>query len=252
MREQQPTAQHARDHRDTAGEKAAQARLYDLVRLRDTIAYPPFEVLVPEDPIQPAMKALYLAEDARCRADGPTSDIWAEAVDRCAAAGMKWQQMVATWRWATALLDQGDSRATAAGPLRAAHRLATDVGALPLRQRLEEFAALAAIRWMKPQPSQPSAPETVAIRLIDRAGAGGAVIPGRGSHLPRDRGGSVHQREDSQHARLTPPPENWNQLAVPSRSARLAARSNSHPVERGRARMGPGHVALRVIDDLTR
>ncbi|MFI6830793.1 AAA family ATPase [Kribbella sp. NPDC050241] len=150
-------AQHARDHRDAAGEKAAQARLDDLVRLRDSIAYPPFEVLVPDDPIQPAMRALYLAESARCRADDPTSGIWAEAVDRCAAAGMKWEQVVATWRWAAALLDQGDSRATAAGPLRAAHRIATDVGALPLQQRLEESAAVAAIRLDEPQRSLPSA-----------------------------------------------------------------------------------------------
>ncbi|TCC54420.1 LuxR family transcriptional regulator [Kribbella pittospori] len=152
-------AQHARDHRDTTGEKAAQARLDDLVRIRDSIAYPPFEVLVTDDPIQPAMKALYVAESARCHADAPTSDLWAEAVDCCAAAGMKWQQMVATWRWAAALLDQGDSRRIAAGSLRTAHRLAMDLGALPLRQRLEELATLAAIPLDEPQPLLPSASE---------------------------------------------------------------------------------------------
>ncbi|HET6295304.1 MAG TPA: AAA family ATPase [Kribbella sp.] len=132
----------ARDSRDSALGKKAQTALDELVALREPLLPSPFAVTVPDDPIQPAMKALYVAERARLKAGKPTSAAWENAVHMCAAAGMRWEEAVSSWRWAQALLEEGARRTAIAMPLRSAHRFAVEVGAIPLQSQTEALATL--------------------------------------------------------------------------------------------------------------
>ncbi|WP_158293056.1 MULTISPECIES: LuxR family transcriptional regulator [Kribbella] len=151
----------ARDRRDSEGVRIAQTQFDDLARMRQGRLPLPFEVIAPEDLIQPAMEALCTAETARCMAETPTSGVWEEAVRRCDAAGLRWDEALASWRWAEALLAEGATRAVVAVPLRSAHRFAVEAGAIPLRHQVETLAGLGKIRLDEPSaPShaQPPAP----------------------------------------------------------------------------------------------
>jgi DNA-binding CsgD family transcriptional regulator len=151
----------ARDRNDSAALERTQAAYDNLVAVRRGMQPAPFDVMGPEDLVQPAMEALFTAETARYLAEKPTSAIWAEAVRRCDAAGLRWDEAVASWRSAQALLDEGASRAAVAVPLRSAYRFALDAGAVPLRQQTETLAALGRIRLEEPAATaraQPPAP----------------------------------------------------------------------------------------------
>jgi DNA-binding CsgD family transcriptional regulator/tetratricopeptide (TPR) repeat protein len=143
-------AESARDQRDSDGVQRAQVQLDQLVGLRQDIWPPPFDVIASGDLIQPALEALFTAESARCRAGLPTSSAWGEAVSRCGAAGMRWEEAIASWRWAQALLYEGASRADVAVPLRSAYRFAVEVGANPLARRAESLATIGRIRLDEP------------------------------------------------------------------------------------------------------
>lgn len=146
-------AESARDRRDGRSLRKTRAQLDDLVALRARLSPPPFEVITSEDLIQPAMRALFTAEVARCTAKTPTSGAWEDAARRCGVAGLRWEEAVASWRWAQALLAERAARAVVAVPLRSAHRFAVEVGAIPLRQQVETLAGLGKI-----QLGEPSAP----------------------------------------------------------------------------------------------
>lgn len=155
----------ARDRRDPQAESTAHAGLNKLVKLRSAQTPPPFEAADSGDLVQPAIKALFTAEVARAGAatptSTPTSALWEDAARRCAAAEMRWEETVAIWRWAQALLDQGATRAVVAVPLRSAHRAAAKIGATPLRHQAEALATLAKIPLEEPviaahdQPATP-------------------------------------------------------------------------------------------------
>ncbi|TCC62123.1 hypothetical protein E0H73_15540 [Kribbella pittospori] len=146
-------AESARDRRDGRSLRKARAHLEDLVASRARLSPPPFEVITPEDLIQPAMQALFTAETERCLAKTPTSGAWEDAAHRCGAAGLRWEEAVASWRWAQALLAERAARAVVAVPLRSAHHFAVEVGADPLQQQVETLAGLGKI-----QLDEPSAP----------------------------------------------------------------------------------------------
>ncbi|TCC42904.1 hypothetical protein E0H75_38505 [Kribbella capetownensis] len=146
-------AESARDRRDGRSLRTTRAQLDDLVVLRARLSPPPFEVITTEDLIQPAIQALFTAETARCMAKMPTSGAWEDAARRCGAAGLRWEEAVASWRWAQALLAERAPRAVVAVPLRSAHHFAVEVGALPLQQQVETLAGLGKI-----QLGEPSAP----------------------------------------------------------------------------------------------
>ena len=80
----------------------------------------------------------------------PRRRLWEEAVHRCATAGLRWDEAVASRRWAQALLNEGATRAVIAAPLRSAYRLADEMGAGPLRHEVEKLAALARISLEEP------------------------------------------------------------------------------------------------------
>ncbi len=154
-------AESARDRRDSEGVRDARVQFDDLVSLRRSLLPPPFEVITHEDLIQPAMRALFTAEEARCRSETGTSGVWSEAVDRCHTAGMRWEEAVASWRLAQALLDERAARALIAVPLRSVYRFAVEVGSLPLRREAETLATLGKIPLDEPTvrpPDQPPPP----------------------------------------------------------------------------------------------
>ncbi|MFG1628277.1 AAA family ATPase [Kribbella sp. NPDC049227] len=154
-------AESARDRRDGRSLRKTRAQLDDFVALRARLSPPPFEVITSEDLIQPAMRALFTAEVARCVAKSPTSGAWEDAARRCGAAGLRWEEAVASWRWAQALLAERAGRAVVAVPLRSAHHFAVEVGAIPLRQQVETLAGLGKIRLDEPSAptdDEPAAP----------------------------------------------------------------------------------------------
>jgi len=143
-------AQDARDRHDGDRAGAAASALADLVALRNDLPDRPFDVLVTEDRVQPAMEALFNAETGRCTGKPVTSSTWQEAASSCEAAGLRWEQMVASWRWAQALLDAGAGPSTVAGPLRAVHRFATTFEARPLQRQVAGLAAIGKISLDEP------------------------------------------------------------------------------------------------------
>jgi tetratricopeptide (TPR) repeat protein len=86
-------AQDARDLNDDDRLGKARSTLDDLVALRKDLPQRPFEVLVAEDLVQPAMEALFNAETRRGSGVTVTSLAWEEAAASCEAAGLEWEQM---------------------------------------------------------------------------------------------------------------------------------------------------------------
>ncbi len=155
-------AQDARDHHDPVRAGAARASLDSLIALHGRLIDPPFEAFFPEDLTQPAMARLFAAESRRCSGEGPASPAWEEAARLCEAAGLRWEQMIASWRWAQALLDEGAKPTAVAPLLRSVHQFATAVGAHPLRREAQALAALGKISLEEPaapseQIAQPAA-----------------------------------------------------------------------------------------------
>ena len=140
----------ARDRHDSQQEQGALAIFDELMSRRSEQPPPPFQANGPDDLVQPAIEALFLAETARARLTTPTAALWETAARRCAAARMRWDETGATWRWAEALLEEGATRAVVAAPLRSAHRAAVQMGASPLQQRIEDLAKLAKIPLDEP------------------------------------------------------------------------------------------------------
>ncbi|MFC5264657.1 AAA family ATPase [Kribbella qitaiheensis] len=148
-------AQDARDRHDGDRVSSARSALDGLVALRKDLPGRPFDVLVAEDRVQPAMEALFNAETRRCNGEAGTSSTWQEAAARCAAAGLRWEQMIASWRWSEALLDEGADPSTVAAPLRAVHQFAAASEAHPLQRQAAGLAALGKISLEEPAVATP-------------------------------------------------------------------------------------------------
>jgi tetratricopeptide (TPR) repeat protein len=140
----------ARDRHDRRAVKQALVRFEDFVAASTRFQRQPFEVIEADDLIQPAMKAIFIAESARCGPEGRTSNAWEEAASQCGTAGLRWEEAIASWRWAQALLHESATRATLAVPLRAAYRFAVEVGARPLQHEVESLAIISRIRLDEP------------------------------------------------------------------------------------------------------
>jgi DNA-binding CsgD family transcriptional regulator len=148
-------AQDARDRRDPARATAANERLADLIALRNDLPHSAFDVVIPDDPVQPAIEALFNAEKARCVYARPAAAAaaWQDAVDRCAAASLHWEQQIASWRLVQAQLDDGAPAATVAATLRDIHRFAESTEAKPLQRETTALASIAKISLDEP-PAQ--------------------------------------------------------------------------------------------------
>jgi DNA-binding CsgD family transcriptional regulator/tetratricopeptide (TPR) repeat protein len=143
-------AQDARDHHDSDRARNARTTLDRLIALHDGLPHRPFEVLASEDLVQPATKALYDAETRRCAGERLTSASWEEASRLCEAASMRWEQMIASWRWIQALLDEGARPSSVATTLRAVYRFAVTEAAAPLQRQALALAAIGRIPLEEP------------------------------------------------------------------------------------------------------
>ncbi|UGY95241.1 helix-turn-helix transcriptional regulator [Streptomyces gobiensis] len=134
---------------EARGTRAAEAgRTRVLARIRETAKRLPRLV--------PVWAAYGLLVDAELiRAEGRTApDRWAEAVTALEAVGHPFQLAQARYRWAEALLDSGEGRDRAADLLAQAHSVAQELGADPLRARIEQLAGRARIAALVP-PADP-------------------------------------------------------------------------------------------------
>lgn len=142
-------AERARDRRDRDGASAAEQHLARLVAFRESLSGAAFAVAGPDDVYRPALSAIFLAESARCRGE-TTSDLWRTAADACSTGGLRWNEAVCLWRLGQALVNSGGERVDAAAALRAAHAMAVDFGAEPLRAEVEAVATAARISLEPP------------------------------------------------------------------------------------------------------
>jgi DNA-binding CsgD family transcriptional regulator len=83
---------------------------------------------------------------------------WQAAADAWQRLGRPYPAAYAQWRHADALLSSGAGADPAAGPLRAAHAVATRLGAVPLRTQIEALARRARIILIAAAPAPARAP----------------------------------------------------------------------------------------------
>ena len=83
---------------------------------------------------------------------------WQAATDAWQRLGRPYPAAYAQWRYADALLTSGAGTDAAAGPLRAAHAAATQLGAAPLRTQIEALARRARIGLIAAEPAPARAP----------------------------------------------------------------------------------------------
>jgi DNA-binding CsgD family transcriptional regulator len=87
-----------------------------------------------------AMQELTDAETARGRAESDELARWHGAVAATRAAGLPWDEVYCRWRQAEAALRDRGTRAAGSATLREAHRLATDLQAVPILTQVEALA----------------------------------------------------------------------------------------------------------------
>ena len=123
----------------------AEGRLAEIRALRDAAVagFPGF--------VREAEAWLSLSEAEFARATGANQPAaWAAAAAAFGDIPMAYPRAYALWREADAALAARRPRSRAAEPLRQAHSIATELGAEPLRQELEELAARARIELETP------------------------------------------------------------------------------------------------------
>jgi DNA-binding NarL/FixJ family response regulator len=157
------------DARDPHGVARARDGLDDLTAMRALIPAPPFEATCETDLVRPAMGALFRAERHRALKDAHQSAAWLRAASACARAGLHWEEHQALWRLGAALISRDGRSAEASHALMTAHRYALEQGAHPLRQQVENTAALVHLRLHKPmQPSPRDTRPAAFAQLTDR------------------------------------------------------------------------------------
>jgi len=101
--------------------------------------------------LRPTVPPLVAASRATCAAEcsaiggGGDPALWADAAARWEALGDRYDAACARWRGAEALLAAGADRSEAEPLVRAAHAVATELAARPLRERVERLARRARI-----------------------------------------------------------------------------------------------------------
>ena len=139
------------------------------------------------------------AEEARLEGRA-SEELWRLSASANQALGNLVGVAYARLREAEALLD---SHGDAAQALRDAHSIASESGAIALREDCEELARRARIRLGDEEPAVPS-PADDPFGLT-RARARGARARRGGPHQPPDRRAAVHEREDRERACVAHP-----------------------------------------------
>ena len=120
---------------------------------------PPFEPAGPRDVIRPAFGALYAAQRAQCGGAGTGLDqLWEAACTATEEAGLAYEHARALYSLAHHLLTHGHDRTRASAALVTARSIAVDLGAAPLKDRIEVLAAQAHVVVPSAGDDQPSSP----------------------------------------------------------------------------------------------
>ncbi len=143
--------ERASDDRDQTAVQTHREALTRLVETRATLPGIAFQPSGPDDTVQVAWAALFAAEQGRAEGSEDSLRLWRKAVAACAAAGMGWEQQVASWRLCAALVESGASGTEAAELLRSVYDYATGQGAVPLKAMAEELAASTRISLTSPR-----------------------------------------------------------------------------------------------------
>jgi hypothetical protein len=93
------------------------------------------------------MEALFTAVTERCAEETTTSAAWEEAVSRCDAAAMQWEQAIAVLAMGAGPARRGSESGRRAVPLRSTYRFAVEVDAIPLQHQWRQ--------WLPPARSDP-------------------------------------------------------------------------------------------------
>ena len=122
-------------------------------------------------PLAGAWLRLCEAEESRCW-ETRASKAWSEAAVAFASLEMPYQQAYARWRQAEAHLARREPRDHAVGALVEAHRLATQLGAEPLRGEIEGVARRARVdldrqRQAADRPPKPDAAFGLTVRELE-------------------------------------------------------------------------------------
>ena len=112
----------------------------------------PFTTPRPDVADHAMAKALFDAEVARCRDEADQAERWRAAIDACHTAGNPWHEADSALRYAEAMLAGGAPASAVSDLLRRAHRIAVDLGAHPLRERIEALARAARVVLREPVP----------------------------------------------------------------------------------------------------
>jgi DNA-binding CsgD family transcriptional regulator/tetratricopeptide (TPR) repeat protein len=133
---------------------------------------PRFEACGPDDLLHPTRGRIHAAERARCLGDDPDlSALWAAAATSCAEAGLVWEEALARYRLAQAVLTTRGARDVAASALRRAGRIATDIDARPIIDDVIGLARQARIPLEEPSTPEagvPTPPDSVWTKLTSR------------------------------------------------------------------------------------
>jgi DNA-binding CsgD family transcriptional regulator/tetratricopeptide (TPR) repeat protein len=116
--------------------------------------------------VAPLARASRAAAAAECSRIGHPGDaaLWAEARREWAACGNPYQAAYASWRQAEAVLATGGERAQAEALVRTVHGVAGELGARPLRERVEALGRRARID-LAPRPAPDAHGRAVVQRL---------------------------------------------------------------------------------------
>ena len=105
-----------------------------------------FEPSCGDDTVQAARGRLFAAEVGRAERVDDQTALWREAVAACAAAGMGWEQRVASFRLAATWVESGTQGTETAELLREIHAYTVREGAAPLRGRVGRLPQVHASR----------------------------------------------------------------------------------------------------------
>ncbi|MGW1345534.1 helix-turn-helix transcriptional regulator [Kribbella sp. NPDC002412] len=137
----------ARDAGDLAGADRVVAVLDGLVKQLPGAPFSTARV----DPLSRARHlAVFEAQVARAHDDEGQGALWRVAADRCQESGMPWYEARSRLRAAEAMVVDGSSRSVARDELQAAHRIAGELGAVPLLREVEVLARAARIDLRQP------------------------------------------------------------------------------------------------------
>ncbi|MFI6679438.1 AAA family ATPase [Kribbella sp. NPDC050470] len=137
----------ARDAGDVAGADRVVAVLDDLVK---QLAGDPFGN-TRIDPLSKARhQAVFEAYVAQAHNDEGQGALWRVAADRCQESGMPWYEARSRVRAAEAMIRDASPRSAVGDQLHAAHRIAGDLGAVPLTSEIEALARAARVDLRQP------------------------------------------------------------------------------------------------------